>query len=105
MTHDFPGLSDTMQDAARLARTLELTLLSYNSGSPRNSKNGFRIFHGIETPGRDYFRGDHLTHLTTKAEVMAWLDGYRTAAKPVSVPLSQICGIDAEPMRVKGALG
>ena len=78
MAREFPGLSDAMQEAALRARNLDLWLVSYNSGSTRNSNNGFRIFQGTETP--DYFRGDQLVQLKTKAEVLAWLNGYLTAA-------------------------
>jgi hypothetical protein len=85
ITREFPGLSDTMQGAALEARSLGLSLVGFNSGAGplRNSCDGFRIFRGFGTP--DYFRGDHLIQLATKDEVLAWLNGYKTAAafKPV----------------------
>ena len=70
----FPTVADSMQDVAQIAHDVGLSLTQYNSGASRNVLNGFRLLRG--TGRHDYFSGDHIAHLKSKAEVSAFLAGY-----------------------------
>lgn len=79
----FPGLADSMQDAAAVADKAGLTLTHYNSGSAHNDLNGFRIYRGL---GAEFFDDRHgskglLIHVTTRGEVVAFLAGWTAALR------------------------
>jgi len=77
----FPCLSDTLQGPAALAAKLGLTMTHYSSGTQRHPDNGTRLF--LATAGRcaDHFQNDHVAHLTSLAEVNAFLAGYQLASR------------------------
>lgn len=83
---DFPGLSHALQPHARDAANMGLVLTHYTSGA-RHPANGTRLF---VAPNEDcnHFRGDHIAHLKSLAEVRAFLAGYKLGRESQNLRLS-----------------
>ena len=63
-------------DVAERATCLNLAVSIYNSGAKKNVANGYSVFRSTGGEYVDHFRGDHLVHLRSAGEVIAFVAGF-----------------------------